>query len=281
MQSATLVDWLAITYKWGSLPEHTRGLDHSAVDRILLWLYLQPEEFSLDKARHGYVMGLKAKDTVTVYLSEPGSEMGVHVVYPGSALTPGRTRQILRHMAAHQGKCTRIDLAVDIKDGLLTPDYLRGEYVNGLYEGRQREWALMTGGKGATLYIGSRSSEKYLRIYDKAAQMHEDGAWLRIELECKGEAAKAGAWLMRSDGNAAIPEIINGFVKFKTREWVDAMGECANMDALKGEKKMTDTKRWLLEQIAPILARIARDNPELWEELGNEVKRLMVDNDNE
>jgi DNA relaxase NicK len=277
MQSTTLIDWLAITYQWDVIPISARGLDKGASDRLLDWLNLFSGSFSLDKARYGYVMGLKARDSVTVYLSEPGSAQGVHVVYPGSSLTPVRAIEALKHMSRNQGKCTRIDLSVDIKDSTLTPDIMRQEYEAGRVDGYKRTWALLTGTNGATLYVGSRSSDKYLRCYDKAAQMGEAGAWMRVELECKGDAAKAGAWLMHDTGTYSIPEIINGFTSFHHPEWKRAMGEARNGSALTGEKKMTDTRKWLLQQIAPMIARLYKDNPTLYNEFTNVVLG-MVDN---
>lgn len=262
MDSRTIVDWLAVTYDWENIPSLSKGVEYLSVQNLLVWLGQAPDLFRQDVARYGYAIGMKATDNVTVYLSEPGSANGVHIVYPGSALTPMRTRNALMHMAAHNGKCTRIDLSVDVRDGTLTPQTLRNMYVDGRYSGRGRSWSLMEGTNGATFYIGSRSSEKYMRIYDKAAQTGTDGAWLRVELECKGDAARAGAWLVNHNGTSVIPEIINDFVKFDDPEWTDAMGNAAMSDALKGEKKMSDTRKWLLESVAKTLAREINSDPD-------------------
>ena len=42
---------------------------------------------------------------------------------------------------------------------------------------------------GKTIYIGSRSSEKMIRIYDKAAEQNQEGVWIRYEIETKGDFA--------------------------------------------------------------------------------------------
>lgn len=89
---------------------------------------------------------------------------------------------------------TRIDLAHDIlqpKD--LTIDTFNKLHTDGGFSkgGRPPEieyrgnWK-KPNGQGRTLYIGSRQSSKYCRIYEKGKQLGDtDSPWLRIEVEYK------------------------------------------------------------------------------------------------
>lgn len=89
---------------------------------------------------------------------------------------------------------TRIDLAYDSLDKtFLTVDLFDQIHSNGGFNkgGRNPEieyrgnWK-KPNGKGRTLYIGSRQSSKFCRIYEKGKQLgDQDSIWLRIEVEFK------------------------------------------------------------------------------------------------
>ena len=78
-----------------------------------------------------------------------------------------------------------------------------------------------TGARGGfTLYIGSRSSERCVRIYDKAAERLERagevvaGSWMRIELEATGHYADALAREVLARGASVMIEQLNRHCRF-------------------------------------------------------------------
>lgn len=89
---------------------------------------------------------------------------------------------------------TRIDLAHDVLDNnALTVDLFSQVHAKGGFNkgGRNPDiehrgnWK-NPNGKGRTLYIGSRQSSKFCRIYEKGKQLGDpDSNWLRIEVEFK------------------------------------------------------------------------------------------------
>lgn len=91
---------------------------------------------------------------------------------------------------------TRIDLAYDSLDkAFLTVDlfneiHTKGGFCKGgrnpdiEYRGNWKK----PNGKGRTLYVGSRQSSKFCRIYEKGKQLGvKDSLWLRIEVEFKNK----------------------------------------------------------------------------------------------
>jgi hypothetical protein len=72
---------------------------------------------------------------------------------------------------------------------------------------------------GTTCAIGSRSSELYLRVYDKDRQAGTSGAGVRWELEAKAARAQqlAERWTACSDPAATLLGILRGFVDFRDR----------------------------------------------------------------
>lgn len=91
---------------------------------------------------------------------------------------------------------TRIDLAHDVlNSNFLTVDLFNEIHSNGGFTkgGRPPDieyrgnWK-NPNGKGRTLYIGSRQSDKFCRIYEKGKQLGDsDSNWLRIEVEYKAK----------------------------------------------------------------------------------------------
>ena len=92
-------------------------------------------------------------------------------------------------------KITRIDLAMDFFNGEYTPEQARDDRNDGLFNSENRlkpkaqcmgtEWEDETGKdkSGKTYAIGTRSSARYCRVYNKAAEQGVQGFWTRFEIE--------------------------------------------------------------------------------------------------
>jgi len=94
-------------------------------------------------------------------------------------------------------KVTRLDLAVTValQDKF---EHLPALYYKSVPKMQQRKYSLTENSwGGTTLYIGSRSSEEYGRIYDKGAQQGKQPGWIyRYELEMK--APKTSRWVRQT-----------------------------------------------------------------------------------
>ncbi|WP_427813296.1 replication initiation factor domain-containing protein [Enterococcus sp. 22-H-5-01] len=91
----------------------------------------------------------------------------------------------------------RFDIAVDsfVKD-TLTPNRVRRSFSSGLITSRFHTIRLIEEAtissktsKGDSIYFGSRSSDLYLVIYNKALESRIQGEWFRTEIRCKNEQA--------------------------------------------------------------------------------------------
>ena len=96
----------------------------------------------------------------------------------------------LKH--ADRPRITRIDLACDFLNGEYTPNQAYEDHENGLFDNGNRRPKKDTRGSswhkqdfsGMTLFIGSRGSAKYCRIYEKGRQLGDpDSPWVRFEVE--------------------------------------------------------------------------------------------------
>ncbi|WP_158587204.1 replication initiation factor domain-containing protein [Motilimonas pumila] len=126
-------------------------------------------------------------------------------------------------------KIARIDLAYDCFEGNFDCDYALTAYDDGAFHNKGRPPALnhlkpRRGDvvEGETVYVGSRKSTVYWRVYNKALEQGlHDTVWFRSEVELKGvhidalkHPASAFAGLCDFSASIAPDEHIN--VKFKT-----------------------------------------------------------------
>jgi hypothetical protein len=100
---------------------------------------------------------------------------------------------------------SRIDIAVDIERHFDVP----GAYT--AWQGKSR--TKITAIEDQTLYIGSRKSEIFWRVYDKAEELGrpELAPLWRIELELKGERARQ-FWGFWQQNSAHLPGILRGYL---------------------------------------------------------------------
>ena len=135
------------------------------------------------------------------------------------------------------------------------------------------------------MYIGSRTSNIFLRIYDKGKEMGTDDIWVRVELELKAGRARAFANLIANDGSDTAIERMRGVLKtvvdLPGKVWAGVVGT-ETVKLTDSTKKRTDTRAWLLELVAPAMGKyLAKTaDPELTEDFLNIVESFRRVHDN-
>ena len=189
-------------------------------------------------------------------------DMGTNLLCTGSALSAAS--ELLPDFDGRLYDClltsktvSRLDVAIDSKPGGMLPDLVRLCRAGHQITHAQR-WSVIEGSEGGqTLYIGSRTSERMMRIYDKAAQMKDKpGLWDRIELEVKGDAAlRLARALATHDRPDVIRGWINDFCRFNHPEWMKIMTD-SDIHYAPSQRKTTDTREWLFYTVAPVIAKL-------------------------
>lgn len=164
---------------------------------------------------------------------------------------------------------SRVDLAVtarpDDQAGDLASDAYAGLLERPRGRGRPRLAKLIVDNqRGRTLYLGRRSSDAYLRLYDKAIeskQLEYRGCW-RYELEAKGSLAPQYAKLLSeaTDASATLVPLVEQ--AFRTRGVVPVFNGGASPGDIRPLRAPTDDDRrlaWLAEQVKPAVERLIRD----------------------
>lgn len=172
-------------------------------------------------------------------------------------------------VAAGLEPSSRLDVAWDV-DGI-TPALLRAEWEAGNIVSRlhRDSWQWIESPTGTTFYMGSRTSERFVRAYDKRGPC-------RIELELKERRAVAlwrrlvalhdeAAWSIE-----ALAEL-RALVDYRDRSQTTVVADCSLLDwwaefVQGAERRSTVFPRlaatlerfdkWLRRQVAPVLALV-------------------------
>lgn len=171
---------------------------------------------------------------------------------------------------------TRLDLQVTIRkpytfDSRQCYDRLTG-WESG---GRQRNVSIVQSGDGYdTIYVGSRSSDRFTRIYIKPTDSLVD--CLRFEVEYKADHAKSifnglrGGYADINDILAleveSMPELTGG----ATAQFLSVLEGKPSKPPIKRVAAQSSTLEWLRKQVTPTIKRLANDH-----EHGHEMRYLV------
>lgn len=280
------IDWIAATFtKDGG----EAFLQHMWLDKSTMPVPCAPTK--------GYKEGYEFESGLRYSTNREHPERGCHVVFSGSTLrwywaTGFEWRRLMELIAEHEGRTSRVDLAFDFKDSGIDAGSLVKPNLKP-YKGRGRtpKFNTLTGEDGSwTKYIGSRSSEKFLRIYDKAKEQGDYvGDYIRVELECKGEVAHAVGWTFARQNAAECVgmarALVTGVANFNIPAWEDCF-ERDVVDFSIPQGKQRDTFHWLVKVCAPSLAREIAKRPKddvlqsFWDALRLELGKRGIPTDN-
>jgi len=184
--------------------------------------------------------------------NQSNGEGDVLIRLPGRALDWIRDRNLLseselnctdadicRLFTDNDFEATRIDVAMDTNDPAVSPQLVRETIDAQSFTGHIKKAGLAdswdidkpeTAYQNGTFYLGSRQSTRYLRVYNKQAEVlkatgQDIGHLTRFELEVKGEAATKVLKQIEHYGSYCIPSIFAGWINFR-----DSKDDNARMD---------------------------------------------------
>ena len=266
-----IFDWLQFTiHNW----------DEQEV--IMKVLKLKLADFlELPKGRLGYKKQ-KACGNISV-LYDGSDDMGVHVIISGQGCREFEVfddiLQLLDRIMLFSGKCTRIDMAIDDKTGIIIPFDKIVEAVHlGYISSRWKTSTEYIKRKlidgyiiGHTVNVGSRKSKMYMRIYDKAMEQGTDTPWIRMELEIKDKRAEMlqTVLLFENKIGQVFTKIINNYIRLlEPRDdlnrsrwsaaawWNNLVNEVGKLSLTRRpeDKSIEEIRTWVKQQIGPTLA---------------------------
>lgn len=238
-----VIDWIEGTYK------------HNEARRPIP-LILTEESIECT-AFHGYSVGRKYQDGRIEMTNPMRPDMGLHIQWSGITARSGPvdSLSLVAYLAATGFTFTRLDFAVDARGWDLKPQRATELIADGKYKCRAQKFPHWGDAKnpGYTQYVGTKASEIHCRIYDKASEMGKQGDYTRVELVVRGKRAKKAAEMVLRGND--FRQLVLGYIRFQEwPEWDEVMG--ADAVTIPAEKTESATKKWLLSQCAPALARI-------------------------
>lgn len=163
--------------------------------------------------------------------------------------------------------CTRIDLQITV-DAAVQAEFALA-FVRD--ECETENTTLIESKDNDTLYLGSRSSDVFLRLYEKFLY---DKKYLRLEFELKGERSRA-CWTAITKGES-IDKIFKFYNKrsklpFTVKEWFNSYEVTATNEAMKKEIVASERKKlkWL-ESLDVSVMKYMNSH-----EIGDDVKTLI------
>lgn len=172
-------------------------------------------------------------------------------------------------LSGYARNVSRMDLAVTLPFSPASPNFAHNQWLK-IQEaketqsvGRKYTYIRNLDG-GTTLYVGSRTSDEFGRLYDKASQQSSgpEGSVWRWEVELKRQRAKQAVRDLRNHAKPSI--IISQFVRqwFEARmvnaPWKDQDGQL-NMERSARINSLETTLEWLRSQVKPAIFRLIRE----------------------
>lgn len=164
---------------------------------------------------------------------------------------------------------TRLDFAADIKGAGAKPDDIERAWLAGEVKTNARRMQVIEArdkkghGKGKTIYIGSRTSCVFLRVYDKGAESKTGEDWVRVEVEAKSPVSNKVCSAMAERGVASVGcALARGFVDVPLCEWwTDLFSGAGEFDRTIG-RKVTEWETWVKMVALPnVIRAIEEDTP--------------------
>lgn len=156
-------------------------------------------------------------------------------------------------LAVVQPRVSRIDLACDIETDVEPAVFLKFATL-----GRSVSHASITSPEGLTEYIGSRKSDRFMRVY-RFAEPHPRANLLRIEHEFKGDLAKVVASQIVTVGVVATFLKACNTYMFSHPDWKPETAIEGLITSVRERRDKAGTILWLTTQVAPALARAQRE----------------------
>jgi hypothetical protein len=208
------IDYLTIT---GKFDPAMFGEDHvnlsvslALINRLSRQLFGYRGNLMRGNGQRFYSWTFRDEDTkANWFVSFDHEKQGWMVQIPGEALAQlDDPVTLVSEAVTSLYRITRIDFAFDVLNSGDTTAHIADAWRAVHGQKGKRVTSFINSATGSTFYIGSRQSEKMVRIYDKGQQLGMDIDWLRFELELKGNAARVLAHTLAADPRPALATVL-------------------------------------------------------------------------
>lgn len=153
-----------------------------------------------------------------------------------------------------QDRVTRLDVAVDIFTEV-KPE----EFCAFRTPGKFKAWSQAESQSGSTVYIGSRKSDRYARVY-RYYEPHPRHQFLRVEHVLKAEQAKLAIAQLNEYGSERFIAMLGNTFGWNHEAWQTEENTGEALKAWRPERRQGKTVAWIYSQVIPALLKLHRDD---------------------
>jgi hypothetical protein len=215
--------------------------------------FFRNQKWTPDHGRKPYSVSLKNSDSgVAIFANAKLPHALVELSGRGcDLLSTFSDAELL--LAAIADRVTRIDVACDI-----ACDIDPIEFAEQRIPGRFKASSRVVSESGTTVYVGSKTSNRYARVY-RYADPHPRSHLLRVEHVFKGEDAKTMLAYWMENDSAAVAAQCTGMFGWQHAVWDSNAPEDDIVHAHRNERGDAKTIYWLYDTVAPVLARLHKE----------------------
>lgn len=236
--------------------------------RLVGWV---GEFTNVGRGEHGY-QRRAISELGADLVSEGEDRMGMHIRVPGAAWQAMRDEDMAveilpEYMLALGGHPTRLDLALDLHEAHTTVEGLHELKDLGQIRTRARSGKRYYGQKDDGFYVGSKGSDKFMRVYDKKLERELDQPaphWIRLELQMRKRYAvmMTSAYVAQANKRNFINTAIRDYCDFPTNDEFQEAVSAQDCDLPMMHRKPTKFMKWLETQVIPAMLNYQEQHPD-------------------
>lgn len=263
------IDWISFTFSTDRKEDY---LSHELWGRVELAFSRQlpvsyrlmaaSSQFTQHIGRAPYSAALQRDDNGMMIFASPRLDNAlVELSGIGCDALGGMENELLV-LAENEQRLTRLDIAVDILTGVQPNEFCEHRDTR-----RFASWSESLSPTGHTIYIGSRKSDRYCRVY-RYFDPHPRSRFLRVEYVLKAEQARTGAVHIRTTGLPSLVAQLGNSFGWTHSIWQPEITTTEKAASWQPERREAKTVMWVYSQVLPALKRLHRDGVldlrELW-----------------
>jgi len=251
------LDYFAATYPEPVKARRGQQLDHWAGNDLLV----------MERQTRGitnWLHGAELFPAGWLFWNDGASEHGSYLVLSGADLSMCRQwhhmtdDELLARITRNASTVSRLDFAINVEGG--APSDCLDAFNSGDAKTRVQSVREVKGhgkAKGHTVYFGSTSSKKMLRVYDKAAELKELFSVLtRIELQArKNVATRLSKAMIANSVHDAGKTAVRTFCDFTGIDWYQQAVQSDTVEMSLSPAKETSFENWLMQQVLPAIEK--------------------------
>lgn len=252
------VDWLSFTFPFALSKDEDGVIDPAVSFEEAMSKAWGSHISFIDAFEDWTAGGGRAPYTNSMYSKQAGIHLWTspildHVLceITGHGCHVLRSSGILNSMIErHQKRVTRIDIACDIETSVKPPEFAAVRTTKRFKSGGHQ-----FSDTGETIYVGSKSSDRYARVY-RYYDPHPRAHLLRVEMVFRAEQAREISRRVLTETLYELAASCGAIYGWQHETWNTGISNPTPVSSYSEERHQGSTVRWLFTQVLPAAKRV-------------------------